>query len=363
LTVGANTRRTFVEEPDHQRAGWTALAPAGDLSPYSRTGVMFEGAWPIKPDVVFEGGNVVRDLAGEVDFGLASLGVLTTGLPPGRLLDVSCATSAACAQVAGIAASVIARYPQLWPEAVRGLIVHSARWTDAMEQRLPKKPKAKQRAVLHRRYGYGEPSLDRALHSARDVLTLVAQAELQPYVKGHDTQMMLHRLPWPSEALGSLGAALVRLRVTLSYFIEPNPARRGWRSRFRYSSHGLRFAVKRAEEKLPSFRRRINATAAKEGAPDTETSEKGWQLGPRQRTKGSIHSDVWTGTAASLAARDAIAVYPAGGWWADVANVDGQARRARYALIVSIEADSIATEVDIWTPVAQQIGLVQTLGR
>ena len=37
------------------------------------------------------------------------------------------------------------------------------------------------------------------------------------------------------------------MRVTLSYFIEPNPSQRG-NSRYRYQSHGLRFDVKRPTE-------------------------------------------------------------------------------------------------------------------
>ncbi len=41
-------------------------------------------------------------------------------------------TSAATAQAAYLAASILADYPNLWPETVRALIVHSADWTPAM---------------------------------------------------------------------------------------------------------------------------------------------------------------------------------------------------------------------------------------
>jgi hypothetical protein len=34
--------------------------------------------------------------------------------------------------------------------------------------------------------------------------------------------MHLHRLPWPKEALQAVGDQDVTLRVTLSYFVEPN---------------------------------------------------------------------------------------------------------------------------------------------
>ena len=41
----------------------------------------------------------------------------------------------------------------------------------------------------------------------------------------------------------------------------------------------------------------------------------GWYFGQRLRDRGSLHSDIWEGTAADLASRHAIAVYPTGGWW------------------------------------------------
>ena len=54
------------------------------------------------------------------------------------------------------------------------------------------------------------------------------------------------------------------LRVTLSYFVEPNPGNRGWVRRYSYSSHGLRFDVRRAAESTDHFRKRINQLALEE---------------------------------------------------------------------------------------------------
>jgi len=76
--------------------------------------------------------------------------------------------------------------------------------------------------------------------------------------------MHLHRLPWPLTELEQLGETQVQMRVTLSYFIEPNPSERGFRSRYRYESHGLRFDVKRPLESEDEFRARINAAARDE---------------------------------------------------------------------------------------------------
>jgi hypothetical protein len=43
------------------------------------------------------------------------------------------------------------------------------------------------------------------------------------------------------------------------------------------------------------------------------------------------------------------------GWWKDQAERDRSALGVRYAPVVSIEAPEV--DVDIWTPVAQQVGI------
>ena len=59
LVVGAYTDKITITHPDHN--GWQPLAPAGDLSPASRTSGVWDRQWPIRPDVVFEGGNFAHD--------------------------------------------------------------------------------------------------------------------------------------------------------------------------------------------------------------------------------------------------------------------------------------------------------------
>jgi hypothetical protein len=166
--------------------------------------------------------------------------------------------------------------------------------------------------------------------------------------------MNLHQFPWPRTELEQLAETEVELRVTLSYFVEPNPGERGWLRRHRYASHGLRFAVKMPLESVDAFRQRINAAAAAEEG-DTAPIEVGpdkWVLG-RVRDTGSIHSDFWRGTAADLAQRSAIGVYPIGGWWKENPGHQRYERTVRYSLIVSIRA--VNGSVDIYTPVRVQI--------
>jgi hypothetical protein len=70
---------------------------------------------------------------------------------------------------------------------------------------------------------------------------------------------------------------------------------------------------------------------------------------------GSVHSDVWRGTAADLASRGHIAVYPTMGWWNKRPNLEVWGRTARYSLIVLIATPEV--EADLYTPVATQIGV------
>ena len=152
----------------------------------------------------------------------------------------------------------------------------------------------------------------------------------------------------------ALGEQDVELRLTLSYFVEPNPGERGWTRRHRYSSHSFRFAVKRSLESLQQFRQRINkaAEAEEEGYAGAAVGGDNWVLGPI-RDKGSIHSDIWRGSAAELAERDAIGVFPVSGWWKEKPALQRWDRSARYALVVSVRAPG--TNVDIYTAIASKI--------
>jgi hypothetical protein len=168
--------------------------------------------------------------------------------------------------------------------------------------------------------------------------------------------MHLHQLPWPQEVLESLGETEVRMRITLSYFIEPSPGRRGWKRKHRYQSHGLRFDVKRPTETIQEFQKRISkADWADDDQVEQGTDEREWELGDHFRRKGSLHSDTWIGTAADLASSGVLAVFPVTGWWKERKHLNCWEKKARYSLIVSIETHS--SEVDLYTPIAAQIGV------
>ena len=132
LTVGACTVQASFKHKSC--AGWSPLAPAGDLSPWSTTSVLFQESWPLKPDIVCEGGNLAIK-GNDIDFPVPELSLLTTHYKPAeKSFALSWGTSAATAQVARLGAMISAEYPNLWPESVRGLIIQSARWTKAMRR-------------------------------------------------------------------------------------------------------------------------------------------------------------------------------------------------------------------------------------
>ena len=359
LTVGAYTDLVEITEPDVN--GHWAIAPGGALSPFSTTSLTWQDSWPLKPDVVLEGGNVAQSPLGPCQ--MDSLSLLTAFHKPNeRPFTTTCATSAATAQAARLAALVMAEYPELWPETIRGLIVHSAEWTQAMLQSyLPgdRTPTKTDYARLIRRCGFGVPDLNRALWSLANSLTMVIEETLHPFRRVKSQlpvlrDMQLHSLPWPVEILEDLGDEPVEMRVTLSYFIEPNPSNRGVRSRYRYESHGLRFDVKRPRESVLDFRSRINLAARgeEEGVRSTDT-DSSWLIGPQQRHKGSIHSDIWRGTASDLASRGYVAVYPTAGWWKTRPTLERYDQPARYSLIVSISTPQ--TTIDLYTDVESRV--------
>jgi hypothetical protein len=360
ITVGACTIKVETEHPSA-----VAIAPEGGLSPYTTTSMTWDSAWPLKPDVVFEGGNVAKDELGAA--GMPSLHLLTTDNRPNeRLFTTTNATSAASALCARMAAQIMTAYPTLRAETVRALIVHSARWTPAMrEMYLPAngRPGKKDYVRLIRHCGWGAPDLDRALWSAGSSLTLVVEDQVHPYAKdakrGVVTRdMNLHALPWPKAELEALGDAPVEMHITLSYFVEPNPSARGGASKYHYPSHRLRFDVQRPlDASTEDFVARVNAAAQRADEGDVANPiDSEWFLGERQRHRGSLHKDVWQGTAAELASRGFVAVYPSAGWWRTRPALERYALPARYSLVLSIHTEQ--TEIDLYSVIANKVAVV-----
>ena len=363
LTVGAITNLQNIT--DITLSSYEPMAKDGELSPFTTTSITWDSKWPVKPDVVFEGGNLAVDnsnFATECD----DLSLVSTFYKPSvELLYSFNMTSAATAQAAHFAACIQSEYPAYWPETVRGLIVHSARWPDAVKLQIAADNSKTELNNVLRASGYGKPDLSLALHCAENSLTLVSEAEIQPFEKDGSSyktkNMHLYELPWPKGILEGLGESEVEMRITLSYFVEPGPGEIGWKDRYRYASHALRFDLNSPGEDKEIFMKRINKKSRdeNEGRPDSTSPRDHWVIGANNRDKGSIHSDIWRGTAAELASSNLIAISPRVGWWRERSNLRKYNDTTRYSLIASISTPE--NEVDIYTPVkieiAQQIAI------
>jgi hypothetical protein len=149
----------------------------------------------------------------------------------------------------------------------------------------------------------------------------------------------------------------IEMKVTLSYFIDPNPGLSANIDPQRYQSHGLRFDHQRRNETFERFKLRVNP-GERHGSrrrPAIEPADSRWLLGEDSISAGSLHCDLWSGHAIDLLNRDSMCVRPVNGWWRNRASTEICNRKSRYALIVTLKAANI--DLDIYTPVRTSIGL------
>lgn len=357
LTVGGYT--DLIEVRDKGYDGWTPLVAPGELSPHSRTSVTWPRNAPFKPEIVMEAGNRAINAARSEILTLPSLSLCSTGKDSAKEPIVSFqATSAAAAQAARLAARLAADHPEFWPETIRALIVHSAEWTPPMIAALDGCRGKEARYEVIRRFGYGVPDYGRATASANHHLALFAQTEIQPFkLEGQRKFNECHyfELPIPRSLLEELENKIVQLRVTLSYFIDPNPGMSANIDPQRYQSHGLRFDLRRKGEPLETFKQRVNASEREDPrvGPKLINDDDRWTLGPKSVSAGSLHCDTWTGPAIELAGRDTLCIKPVGGWCRDRATREVCNTKRRYALIVTLKSSDI--EVDLYTPIKTHI--------
>lgn len=357
LTIGGITTKDLHSDGPPRL---TPIVAANNRSPFSRgSDAMPNDLTPIKPEVLFEAGNMLADPGGFCGWhpavSLLSAGSDVVAEP----LVPFWATSAAAGMAGNFVGRLQAALPNLWPETHRALTVDSAQWPQPIRKLLvgrgahwktAKKAAAATRQRILREVGYGVPDIERAIMSARNDLTLVAQAEIQPFVAAQDgrsavfNEMHFYDLPWPRAALERLENEIVTMKVTLSYFVEPNLSGRAATRPDTYRSFGLRFNMKRRTETDAQFRSRVSAAQARDAGETTgETSR--WLLGPQAVQAGSLHCDLWRGRAVELAGHDAIAVVPVGGWWKSHIGQRRMNDRARYSLVISISAAGQAVDL------------------
>ena len=347
LTIGGYTTK------EKAPAGPPRLLPlvqANHRSPYSTVSHQLPpDITPIKPEVMFEAGNMLVDASDFCGWN-PSVSLLTTGsdflTTP---LTPFWATSAATGCAGKFMGALEAALPGLWPETYRALAVQSAEWPAPLRQQLVGRgahwksgPKAQKLQVV-RTVGFGVPQLDRAIMSAKNDMTLIAQSEIQPFQLAPAgnaifNEMHFYDLPWPKAALEKIANDIVTMKVTLSYFIEPNLTGKAATRPDTYRSFGLRFSMKKRGETEKQFRRRINRAEEAPATRQEDPEADYWLLGTNAQQAGSLHCDLWRGRAIDLALHDAIAIYPVGGWWKSHLGQRRATDRGRYSLLVSISA-------------------------
>ena len=341
------------------------LVKANNRSPYSRGSQSLPNdLTPIKPEILFEAGNMLVDSMGfcghDPSVSLLSAGsdVITEPLVP------FWATSAAVGVAGHFMGQLQAAFPNYWPETLRALAVHSAEWPQPIKKKFIgtgvywKSGSKAEKQNLLREFGYGVPDIGRAILSAKNDVTLLTEAEIQPFALGADgrtavfNEMHFYNLPWPKRALEELENEVVMMKVTLSYFVEPNLTGKAATRPKSYRSFGLRFDMKKRRETHDHFRSRINAAQEKDGS-ESEIEASRWLLGPKAVQAGSLHCDIWRGHAIDLTSHDAIAVYPVSGWWKSHTGQRRMADKGRYALAISISAQG--HQVDLHTEISKLV--------
>jgi len=362
LTIGGFTRK---EQPPAPPPDLEPVVPANHRSPFSRGSQLLpDDLAPIKPEVLFEAGNMLSDTSGFCGWG-PSVSLLAPGSDVvAEPLVPFWATSAAIGMAGNFMGRLQAALPTHWPETHRALTIDSAQWPQPIRRKFIGRgaswksgSKAEKQQIL-REVGFGVPDIERAILSASNDVTLVAEAEIQPFAFSADgrsgvfNEMHFYDLPWPQTVLEGIENESVMMKVTLSYFIEPNLTGKAATRPDTYRSFGLRFAMKKRTETDAHFKSRISASQAKDGT-ESEGEKSYWLLGPKAIQAGSLHCDLWRGPAIELAGHDAIAVYPVGGWWKSHVGQKRVTDKARYSLLISISAPGQA--VDLYSEIATQV--------
>jgi hypothetical protein len=346
LTVGAFTERVELPSSKEYAEARVVATRSGGISPFTSTGLVGKD-WPIKPDVVLEGGNLA--ISGPLtNDSVPTLCALTTshrhnwGSPLGQLAM----TSEATARAAYLAARIWSLEPKLRPESVRGLIVHSASWTPTMQEQF--------RGMNDRLLacGYGVPDERLASACAQGTATVVVEDVMPNAVIEEESKkkapkrattktteprvrrkVKLYRIPVP-ETLLTDSDPDVELRVTLSYFAEPNKF-----GRTMFHGLDLKWDMQGPQELENAFLQRINALKRPMGINEKrlripKTKSFDWDVGIQARSRGTVQSDRWSGKMSALVGDKLIAIVPVLGWWDQRRTLKTQ--EMRFSLVVSI---------------------------
>lgn len=337
LTVGSIAMHSYQAFP------WTSVSRKDYPSAFSRSGL---GIWDvIKPEVVEYGGDLVKDsgVPPNLTFPPAVCPELvrsTLGGGPAVASD-QIGTSFSAPKVSHIAACLASELPDESCLLYRALIVQSARWPEwtAINN-------VNQYHVF-RQIGYGIPSLERALASGSNRITLLTRGEQKITAR----KARVYQVKLPDELRSQAESYDILVEITLSYKAEP---RRTRRQRRKYLSTWLDWDCSKKGEDSARFLERI--LKEYDASEETEKGEKifDWTLGKQRnhgkikelsRGAGTVQKD-WT-IVKSYDLREAFCIAVVGheGW-----NNDPNAE-APYSLVISFEA--VSSDVPIYASFAK----------
>jgi len=360
LSVGAYT--TKIRLPPHSDFdGAAVIASEGGISPSTSSSAR---GGIIKPEVVLEGGNIAI-VGGLPDTSIPTMTTLTTGhqheVSP---LAQIAMTSEATAHAVRLAADIWRHDAGLRSETVRGLIVHSADWTPEMMGQFPN---LDERLSI---VGYGVPDPVLATTCATDCATVIVEDRLSNAIEEEvlkrtppkrrttkKTETKRHRevkffrLPVPEDVMLASPDTEVELRVTLSYFAEPNEFRKR-------VVHGLdlKWDMQGPNETEAQFMERMNKLRRPKlpkGQKYKPAKGYKWDVGITRRSRGTVQSDRWTGAASVISEPKLIAVVPVLGWWEqrDILRT----LSLPFSLIVTLRAKGLP----IYAPIKAAVAAVQ----
>ncbi len=355
LTVGASTSRIDLPgSRDYEEYEVIAKSSEG-ISPYTSTGIP-GNEWPVKPDIVMEGGNLA--VSGSLtDDSVPTLCALTTSHrhAMGRPLGQISMTSEATARASRLAAQIWKAEPRLRPETVRALLVHSASWTPEMLQQFES---TNDRLLA---CGYGIPDEELACACARNRATVILEDSMPNAVFEQQLKKKPPKRPTtsPTEPKGRRKAKLYRVpipyglldnndpdvevRVTLSYFTEPNKF-----GRRIFHGLDLKWDMQGPQESEDDFLQRINVLKrpkSADGKPmrTAKTKSFSWDIGIQTRSRGTVQSDRWRGRMSAIVGDKLIAVVPVLGWWNQRRSLKTQ--EMAFSLVVSVFGPGVYTAI------------------
>jgi len=155
-------------------------------------------------------------------------------------------------------------------------------------------------------------------------------------------KVKLFRLPIPDSLLVDSDPD-VELRVTLSYFAEPNKF-----GRSTFHGFDLKWDMQGPQESEQEFLRRINVhkrPKSPEGKPVKVATKKSfdWEIGIQPRSRGTVQGDRWHGKMSALVGDKLIAIVPVLGWWDQRRALKTQ--EMRFSLIVSVFGPGVYTAI------------------